>query len=89
MNTIFSTTGHVFAAIATNPESRIRDIATDLDVTERTVIICLSQLVDSGLIAVERSGRRNIYKIHLDKTLHCGSISITAQHLVEMFRSST
>jgi DNA-binding IclR family transcriptional regulator len=42
---------------------RLREIATDLDVTERSAYSIVSDLAEAGYIVKERDGRRNRYQI--------------------------
>ena len=86
MNPVFSTTGNVLVAIALRPDSRIRDIASQLDVTDRTVIISISQLVEGGFVSVHRNGRRNHYRVDLNREIHCGSSSIKIHDLIELIQ---
>lgn len=53
----------VLLAIAGNPEARLRDLAEELDVTERTVFGIVNDLTDAGYVVKEREGRRNRYHI--------------------------
>ena len=86
MNPVFSTTGNVLVAIALRPDSRIRDIASQLDVTDRTVIMSISQLVDAGFVSVERTGRRNHYRVNLNHEIDCGAASIKIIDLIELIQ---
>jgi predicted transcriptional regulator len=49
--------------IAEDRDSRLRDIAGALDVTERTAHSIISDLTDAGYVAKEKDGRRNVYQI--------------------------
>lgn len=49
--------------IANQPDARLRDLATALDVTERTAFGIVADLTDSGYVLKERDGRRNRYHI--------------------------
>lgn len=50
-------------AIARNPNSRLRDIATRIDITERSAQTIVNDLEDAGYITRSRVGRRNHYSI--------------------------
>ena len=52
--------------IARNPEARLRDLASDLGVTERTAYEVVSQLIEAGYLIKEKIGRRNRYRIQTD-----------------------
>ena len=49
--------------IASEPNSRLRDIADALDVTERTAYGVVADLSEGGYVAKEKEGRRNVYHI--------------------------
>ena len=55
--------GRVFACIADDPSLRLRDIATCLDITERSAYGVVKHLVDAGCITKVRDGRNNRYKV--------------------------
>ena len=62
-------TNHAQALIcvARNPDSRMRDIAAELDITERATHRIISDLVESGYLARHREGRRNFYEVKSDR----------------------
>jgi DNA-binding MarR family transcriptional regulator len=49
--------------IAKDPGLRLRDIATALDITERSAYGIVADLTDAGYVLKERDGRRNRYQI--------------------------
>jgi DNA-binding transcriptional ArsR family regulator len=49
--------------IANQPDARLRDLATALEVTERTAYGIVADLTDAGYVVKERDGRRNRYHI--------------------------
>ena len=49
--------------IARDPGIRLRDIATELHITERTAYGIVTDLAASGYVVKERDGRRNRYRI--------------------------
>jgi len=49
--------------IASTPDTRLRDLATVLDVTERTAYGIVADLTEAGYVVKEKSGRRNRYRI--------------------------
>jgi hypothetical protein len=55
---------HVLETIATDPTSRLRDIAYTVGITERTAAQIVNDLVDAGYLTKFRDGRRNRYDIH-------------------------
>ena len=67
--TIFSNHGHVLVCLARDPESRLRDVAADVGITERAVQKIVRDLQDGGMVSVTKHGRRNRYRINLKQTL--------------------
>jgi predicted transcriptional regulator len=49
--------------ISHDPGARLRDIASVLDITERSAYAIVNDLVDAGYIVKEKEGRRNRYQI--------------------------
>jgi DNA-binding transcriptional ArsR family regulator len=61
--TFLSNHGRALLCIARDPEVRLRDIATDLGVTERHAYGIVDDLTKAGYVVKERDGRRNRYQI--------------------------
>ena len=55
--------GRVLLCIARDPEARLRDIAGELGITERTAYGIVTDLAEAGYIVKARAGRRNRYEI--------------------------
>ena len=55
--------GRVMLCIARDPGIRLRDIAAELGVTERTVYGIVTDLVEAGYVLKDKDGRRNRYEI--------------------------
>jgi DNA-binding transcriptional ArsR family regulator len=53
----------VLMCIAHDPGSRLRDIASTLDITERTASGIVTELTKGGYVVKEKDGRRNRYQI--------------------------
>lgn len=49
--------------IAEDPESRLREIAAAIGVTERTAFGIVADLTEAGYVVKERDGRRNRYHV--------------------------
>lgn len=64
--TFLTNHGHVLIYIARNPDARVRDIAADVGVTERSAHSILRDLARAGYITPEKRGRRNAYRLHVD-----------------------
>ncbi len=62
--TFLSNHAHVLVCLAGDPSIRHRDIATEVGVTERTVVAIIADLEDAGVLTVHKSGRRNTYQIN-------------------------
>lgn len=67
--TLFSNHGHVLICLARDPESRLRDVAADVGITERAVQKIVRDLQDNGMVSISKHGRRNRYRIHHKCTL--------------------
>ena len=53
----------VLLCVAHDPGIRLRDIAQTIGITERSAHRIVSELVEDGYVARERTGRRNAYKV--------------------------
>lgn len=62
--TFLSNHGHILIYLARNPESRIRDLAAAIGITERAVLGIVNDLENEGYVTVEKIGRRNKYQVH-------------------------
>jgi DNA-binding Lrp family transcriptional regulator len=58
--------GLVLLCIATDPRSRMRDLAERVGITERATQRIVADLVGAGYIERTRVGRRNEYSVRLD-----------------------
>ena len=61
--TLMSNHGHVLVCLALDPEVRMRDVATQVGITERAVQLIIRDLVDAGFVVANRVGRRNSYTL--------------------------
>jgi DNA-binding IclR family transcriptional regulator len=59
----------VLACIAHDPGVRLRDIASTLDITERSAFAIVDDLISGGYVAKAKEGRRNRYHIQVDAPL--------------------
>jgi hypothetical protein len=55
--------GRVLVCIARDPGVRLRDIATALDITERSAHGIIADLTAAGYVVKRKHGRRNSYQI--------------------------
>jgi DNA-binding transcriptional ArsR family regulator len=67
--TFLSNHGRALLCIARDPDVRLREIASNLGITERSAYGLVSDLADAGYIEKERDGRRNRYRIEEDLPL--------------------
>lgn len=67
--TFLTNHARVLLVIARDPNVRLRDIAANLDITERASQRIVSELVDAGYLTRKREGRRNTYTVHLKRPL--------------------
>lgn len=64
--TFLTNHAHVLVCIAQDPESRLRDIAERVGITERSTQSIVADLVDDGYLTRTRVGRRNHYEVKAD-----------------------
>ncbi|MFD8273221.1 helix-turn-helix transcriptional regulator [Streptomyces flaveolus] len=75
----------VLAAIADNPNIRIRDIAAHCRLTERAVQRIISDPERDGYLSHIRDGRTNTYRIQPDKVLrHPAEAGLTVAALLSL-----
>jgi DNA-binding MarR family transcriptional regulator len=67
--------GRALLCIARDPGVRLRDIALELEITERSAYAIVGDLATAGYVVKEREGRRNRYVIQTDLPLPEGSIN--------------
>jgi hypothetical protein len=65
----FTNHARVLVCIAQDPGARLRDIATTLDITERSAFGIVTDLVQGGYVVKEKDGRRNRYRIETNLPL--------------------
>ena len=53
----------VLVCVARDPGTRLRDIATTLGITERSVFGIVTDLIAAGYVTKDKDGRRNRYSI--------------------------
>jgi DNA-binding MarR family transcriptional regulator len=83
--TFLSNHAHVLICLAMEPDSRLRDVALRVGITERAVQRILGDLETEGLVTRERQGRRNHYVLHLDHPLrHPLESHRTVRQLVDL-----
>ena len=87
--TLFSNHGHVLVCLARDSESRLRDVAVDVGITERAVQKIVRDLQDSGMVSVTKHGRRNRYQINNRQSLrHDLEANCTLGGLIDFINKS-
>ncbi len=59
----------VLVCIAHDPGIRLRDVASTVNITERSAFAIIDDLISGGYVAKQKEGRRNRYRIQLDAPL--------------------
>jgi DNA-binding MarR family transcriptional regulator len=67
--TLLTNHTHVLVAIGRKPDSRMRDIAATVGITERAVQRIVDDLSECGYIVTVKDGRRNRYEIQSERPL--------------------
>ena len=67
--TFFSNHGHVLVCLAQDADARLRDVAQSVGITERAVQKIVADLEAAGVVARERRGRRNHYRVFTERPL--------------------
>lgn len=62
--TFFSNHTHVLLCLYKDADSRLRDVALEVGITERAVQRIVAELEEAGVVKRERVGRRNHYRIN-------------------------
>ena len=87
--TFFSNYAHVLVCLADDPAARIRDIAADVGITERSAMRLITQLDEADILRREKDGRRNHYLINMDASLpHPMEAHCTVGQLLELLLSA-
>ena len=83
--TFLSNHAHVLVCLARDPDTRLRDVAVEVGITERAVIKIVGELEAGGVVRRIREGRRNHYEIDPSVTLrHPLEADRTVGGLLEM-----
>jgi len=67
---LLSNHGQVLVFLSREPESRLRDIAEAVGITERSAHRIVSELCNDGVLVRAQNGRRNRYEIRPDVPIH-------------------
>lgn len=83
--TFLTNHAHILLCLALEPDLRVRDLAGRVGITERAVHKIISELEAGGVLAREKSGRRNSYSINPTIRLrHPVESHRTVGHLIRM-----
>jgi len=86
--TFLSNHGHVLVALSRNPKLRIRDLADEIGITERSVRSILVDLEEAGYVVITKVGRQNVYKIVAEKSFrHPAESKHQVRQLLNIFKS--
>ena len=61
--TFLTNHARVLVCIARDPGARLRDIAAELGITERSAFAIVTDLIQAGYVVKVKDGRRNRYQI--------------------------
>ena len=67
--TFLTNHAHVLICLSADPDLRLRDVAARVGITERAAQRILHDLVEAGYVKRARSGRRNSYRLALDRPM--------------------
>jgi len=67
--TFLTNHSHVLLCIARDPAIRLRDVATEVQITERAAQRIVAELETAGYLDVRRVGRRNVYRVHRNRPM--------------------
>ena len=86
--TFLSNHGHVLVSLARDPDSRMRDVADAVGITERAVQQIVRDLVDEGYLRKEKVGRRNRYAVAQEARIrHDLEAAVTLGAFLDLLRS--
>lgn len=64
--TFLTNHGHILLLLAKNPDLRLRDVAGQVGITERSAQKIVTELETAGYLTKTKTGRRNAYTVHPD-----------------------
>ncbi len=76
--TFFTNYSHILFYVYTHPELPMREIALKVGITERAVQNIIRDLIQAGILSIEKVGRNNRYNVNKD---------IPLRHPIESHRS--
>ncbi|NBW73999.1 MAG: MarR family transcriptional regulator [Microbacteriaceae bacterium] len=86
--TFLSNHGHVLVYLNRNPDARVKEIALEIGITERSTQTILHELEEAGYIIKTKEGRRNHYRVDPEgKFRHPSEKSKSIGQLLEIFNN--
>lgn len=86
--TFLTNHAHVILCLAADPDTRVRDIATRVGITERATLRIIADLVEAGYLHRHRVGRRTHYILNVERAMrHPVESSRPVRVLVEALAS--
>lgn len=86
--TFLTNHGHVLVALSRSPEARVRDLAAEVGISERSAVSILGDLEEAGYISKERVGRRNVYRLDPERHLrHPAESTVPIASLLAIFEN--
>lgn len=73
----------VLAALADDPEIRLRDVADQVGITERAAQSIVADLANAGYVTRTRVGRRNRYEVHREAVIEEGDRRLSVADLLD------
>jgi predicted transcriptional regulator len=67
--TFLTNHAHVLMCVSENPNALLRDVATQVGITERAAQRIVTELEEAGYLEREREGRRNSYRLNTSMPL--------------------
>jgi len=67
--TFLTNHAHVLVCLSEDPDIRMRDVADRVGITERAAQRIIHDLVETGYVERARSGRRNSYRLSLERPM--------------------
>ncbi|HEX4672964.1 MAG TPA: PAS domain S-box protein [Solirubrobacteraceae bacterium] len=86
--TFFTNHLHVLTTLATQPDLRLREVASKVGISERATHRIVCELVDEGYLTRTRVGSRNRYEVHLDTALSHPEPGESVSRVVGMLASN-
>ena len=85
--TLLTNHGRLLVLIARHPDARLRDLAEQAGITERTAQGIVADLERVGYVEKDKVGRRNTYTVHRSQPFrHSAESGHSIGELLDLFR---